>query len=131
MTMNIRKHVDNLIYNAKAMWARVCLAAGMMTMAVTCPAYATGLTETINTTITDTVDRSLGALAAMMVVGALITGAMSAKDFAEGSQSNNPEQQDKGTKKLTYAVGLLVASGILLGIRATIKTVINSAIAGT
>lgn len=86
--------------------------------------------DDIGTTLTDISNRAIGALAAIIGISALISGAMAVKDMAEGSKSSNPDQQDKGQKTLTAAIGMAVAAAVLLGIRTNVTSLITSAIGG-
>lgn len=94
-----------------------------------CYAYA-DIGDDIGESLTDISNRAVGALAAIIGISALISGAMSVKDMAEGSKASNPEQQEKGQKTLTAAIGMAVAAAVLLGIRSNITALITSAIGG-
>lgn len=92
-------------------------------------AYA-DIGDEIGESLTNISNQAIGALAAIMGISALISGAMAVKDMAEGSKSSNPEQQEKGQKTLTAAVGVAIAAAVLLGIRSQVTAIITSAIAG-
>lgn len=93
-------------------------------------AYA-DIGDDIGGSLTDISNRAIGALAAIIGISALISGAMSVKDMAEGSKASNPEQQEKGQKTLTAAIGMAVAAAVLLGIRTNITALITSAMGTT
>lgn len=110
---------------------RANLMAVGLSMAMYNTAYADTLSDTLQANLTSITEKAIGALAAIIGISALITGAMAVKDMAEGSQSSNPEMQNKGQKTLTAALGMAVAAGILLGTKGTIVSFITAAMSGS
>ena len=111
--------------------AKANLMAVGLSMAMYNTAYADTLSDTLQANLTSITEKAIGALAAIIGISALITGAMAVKDMAEGSQSSNPEMQNKGQKTLTAALGMAVAAGILLGTKGTIVSFITAAMSGS
>ena len=126
----MRKKVNAWKNKAGAMLAKANLMAVGISMAVYNTAYADDLADVLKQNLTSISDQAISALAAIIGIAALISGAMSVKDMAEGSKSSNPEQQEKGQKTLTAAIGMAVAAAVLLGIRSVVATFITTAMGG-
>lgn len=123
-TVSLTKKVKS---DAAAAAARVSLAAVAVSMAMCSPAYADAIGDQVKSNLTSIVEKGLGGFAAVLGISALITGVMAVKDMAEGSQSSNPDQQNKGQKTLMAAVGVAIAAALLLGIRSTITELLTTA----
>lgn len=127
--------MNKMIQRAKEKAGYFLVKANLMavglSMAMYNTAYADTLSDTLQSNLTSITEKAIGALAAIIGISALITGAMAVKDMAEGSQSSNPEMQNKGQKTLTAALGMAVAAGILLGTKGTIVSFITAAMSGS
>lgn len=110
---------------------KVAVGATALIMALNNVAYADSLENTLNSNLQTIADRALTALATIIAISALITGAMSIFDMSQGQKSNNPEQQDKGSKTLVSSIGMAVAAAALLGIKGIINSFISAAISNS
>ena len=127
----LRDKVSAVKAKAAGFGAKVTAGATAMVLAANTLVFADGDMESVLTSnLTKISDRAITALAVIMAIAALIQGAMSIYDMAQGSKSSNPEQQDKGQKTLVAAIGMAVGAAALLGIKSTINSFISSAMAG-
>ncbi len=127
----LRDKVSAVKAKAAGFGAKVTVGATAMVLAANTLVFADGDMESVLTSnLTKISDRAITALAVIMAIAALIQGAMSIYDMAQGSKSSNPEQQDKGQKTLVAAIGMAVGAAALLGIKSTINSFISSAMTG-
>ena len=119
--------------NRKAMTfgQRLAVLATALVFAIHIRAYAEGessLETTLSSSLQTISGKAIAALATIMAVASLITGAMSIYDMAQGSKSSNPEQQDKGQKSLVAAIGMALGAAALLGIKGVVNSFIQAAL---